>query len=737
MDKQSIMTHYGALYFFMPAVQWVVNEHGVIADMNDYAGASLGYDRIELIGAPFQTIFHPDDWASLVHLLPQPTDEAVRTFTARTVHKTGKLCPVRVHMRWKALNGTPFLLVSCSDMTAETHAERLLAEQTHILKQIAKHEPLDAILTSIAKAAEALRPPAICSILLADDNGRRLYHGAAPSLPSAYIEAMNGIEIGPQSGSCGAAAYQKEIVIASNVANDPRWTSYAQLALAHGLRACWSMPILSSSGHVLGTLAFYYPTEREPEPEDMEIMSALSSLASLAMEHEGTRKALEENRRLYDSLFHYHYDELTGLPNRRRFLQLAEAMLLKLNETKQHGAILYIDLDGFQYINDSFGHHIGDKLLQQTAARLRERVRPHGIAAHMSGDEFIVLLAPVAGHQEASAIAEDLLALIAQPFSLAEQTIFITASIGIVLFDSEQIDVDTAIRQADMAAMEAKRKGKNSYCLYEEALRHQRLPNVFLLADLHQAVKQNMDGFVLLYQPIVDVRTKAVSAMETLIRWHHPTEDVVPPGDFIPLAEETGLIIPIGEWTIQQACRQHERWRQQGFAPIRMAVNVSVKELHHPQFAARVEAILAETNMRPSWLELEITETIAIYQEATILANLHRLKEMGVRLSIDDFGTGYSSLAYLKQLDIDTVKIDRTFISDCPHSHYGSIITNTIISLARHLGMNVVAEGVEREEQLEHLREKGCHEAQGYLFRPPMPADEAAGVLARSIERRT
>ncbi|MFC0297502.1 diguanylate cyclase domain-containing protein [Geobacillus jurassicus] len=494
MDKQSIMTHYGALYFFMPAVQWVVNEHGVIADMNDYAGASLGYDRVELIGAPFQTIFHPDDWASLAHLLPQPTDEAVRTFTARTVHKTGKLCPVRVHMRWKALNGTPFLLVSCSDMTAETHAERLLAEQTHILRQIAKHEPLDAILTSIAKAAEALRPPTVCSILLADDNGRRLYHGAAPSLPSAYIEAMNGIEIGPQSGSCGAAAYQKEIVIASNVANDPRWTSYAQLALAHGLRACWSMPILSSSGHVLGTLAFYYPTEREPEPEDMEIMSALSSLASLAMEHEGTRKALEENRRLYDSLFHYHYDELTGLPNRRRFLQLAGATLLKLKETKQHGAILYIDLDGFQYINDSLGHHIGDKLLQQTAARLRERVRPHGIAAHMSGDEFIVLLAPVAGHQEASTIAEDLLSLIAQPFPLAEQTIFITASIGIALFDGEQANVDTAIRQADMAAMEAKRKGKNSYCLYEEALRHQRLPNVFLLADLHQTVKQNMDG---------------------------------------------------------------------------------------------------------------------------------------------------------------------------------------------------------------------------------------------------
>jgi diguanylate cyclase (GGDEF)-like protein/PAS domain S-box-containing protein len=850
MGKYQMQTPYIPLYFFMPAVQFIFDLDGYIVDINDVAVSALGYKRNELIGAPISIIVHQEDQLRLkqtVQLIFTNPADAVHTLELRTVTKAGNILLMQMGIRKRRLDNEKMLfLASCYNMASETCAKQLLAKQRHILDLVAKHTPLEEILTELAQSVEEIRPHFACSILLANEDDNRLYHGAAPSLPHAYVDAINGLDIGPCAGSCGTAAYRKELVIASDIEHDPLWENYRHFALPHGLRACWSIPIFSSNGDVLGTFAIYHEQPCEPQDEDIDLIYTFSSLAGIALEHEKMKQALQESRQIYESLFHYnqdavfslyldgsffaaneacsaisgysrnallrmkiddlvieedvpkaikafrdtakghschielrirhqsgsqryvsvtsipifvnkkiigvsciakdvterteqneqirhmaYYDTLTGLPNRRRLQELAVDAFLKTKEMKHLGAILYIDLDGFKYINDTLGHHTGDQLLKKVAERLQEKVNGRGAVAYMSGDEFIILLSPIAGKEEAVRTAEEILAAFTEPFHVGKRELFLTCSIGIAFFPDQDADIDTIITYADIATNEAKRKGKNGYYIYNEPLLQQRLPNIFLLNDLHYAVKQKQLSVV--YQPIVDIQQKKLSALETLIRWHHPDKGTVLPSEFIPLAEETGLIVPIGEWTARQACRQHERWRKQGLPPIRMAVNVSVKELHDHRFAARIEEILAETNMDPAWLELEITENIAVYNEAAILNNLRRLKEIGVRLAIDDFGTGYSSLAYLKQLAIDTVKIDRSFIADCPHSYYGSVITNTIISLAHHLGMNVVAEGVERIEQLSYLREKGCQEAQGYLFRPPVPAVEATDLLRDGI----
>jgi diguanylate cyclase (GGDEF)-like protein/PAS domain S-box-containing protein len=739
MRKDQAQTPYIPLYFFMPAVQFIFDPDGYIVDLNDFAISALGYKRDELIGAPISAIVHQEDLLRLnqqVQLIfTHPTD-AVHTLELRMVTKSRDILMMQMRIRMRhGDNGKMLFLASCYNLAEETYAKQLLAKQKHILELVAKHTPLEKILTELAQSVEEIRPHVICSILLANEDDNRLYHGAAPSLPHAYVDTISGLEIGPCAGSCGTAAYRKKLVIVNDIEHDPLWENYRHLALPHGLRACWSIPIFSSNGNVLGAFAIYHDQPCEPQDEDINLIYTFSSLAGIALEHDQTRQVLQESRQMYESLQNEqirhmaYYDSLTGLPNRRRLQELAGDALLKAKEMKNLGAILYMDLDGFKYINDSLGHHTGDQVLKKVAERLQEKVGRRGTVAYMSGDEFMILLSPIARNEEAVQAAEEILAAFTEPFRVGARELFLTCSIGIAFFPDQNADVDTIISYADMAANEAKRKGKNGYYIYSESLSQQQLPNLFLLNDLHYAVKRKMKQLLVVYQPIVDIQQKKLSAMETLIRWSHPNKGMIAPNEFIPLAEETGLIVPIGEWTTRQACRQHERWRKQGLPPIRIAANVSVKELQNQQFAARIESILTETNMDPKWLELEITENMAIYNDVTILNNLRRLKEIGIRISIDDFGTGYSSLAYLTQLDIDTVKIDRSFITGCPHSYYGSAITNTIISLAHHLGMNVIAEGVERLEQLSYLREKGCQEAQGYLFRPPVPPEEATLLL--------
>ncbi|MCZ0754169.1 sensor domain-containing protein [Anoxybacillus sp. J5B_2022] len=832
-------------------MQFILDIHGYILDVNEFAARYLGYRRDELIGQSALVIVHPDDKAKVTKQLSELLHcqlGEMHSLEFKKVKKNGDIVYVQENMyRMATEDGNTIFLVSCHNISAEKKAKELLSGQKKILELVAKEMPLSYILAEIARTVEAIRPRILCSILLLNDETKRLYHGAAPSLPQEYVEAINGCSVGPDVGSCGTAAHRQELVIVSDIETDPLWRHYKEAALKHGLRSCWSLPIFSATNkRVLGTFGIYRREVCVPQEEDLEVIYTFSALAGLAIEQAQTKSDLQESRQHYQSLFEYnkdavfslhldgtffavnraaaqmtgyprhellkitlhdlvvpddlpktlevlidtakgysrhldfrlrhkngsmlyinatpvpiwvnkhvigvsiiakdvterverdkrvqqlaYYDPLTGLANRRLFYQTVEKAISEAKRHRKTVALLYMDIDRFKYVNDSLGHNIGDRVLQTISLLIKERVAQKGTVARMSGDEFTVVLPNLNYQHEAIDVVKNILRAFQEPVRIDELDLFLTSSIGIAFYPHHSDDVDTLVQYADMAMYEVKRKGKNDYFVYEPRLLEQKLPNLMLLSDLHKSIQNN--ELSVAYQPIVNVKTKKVQAMETLIRWHHPVHGAVPPGQFISLAEETGFIVSMGEWVLRQACEQHKMWREMGLPSVRMAVNISVKELLDPHFAKRIEWILMEKQLSPNALELEITESMMIYNESVILTNLTRLKEMGVRLAIDDFGTGYSSLAYLKRLEVDTVKIDQSFIADCPHSYYGSVITNTIISLAHHLGMNVIAEGVEHPEQLRYLEEKGCQEAQGYLFSVPLRAEEATRLLLHGI----
>ncbi|HZG59413.1 MAG TPA: EAL domain-containing protein [Anoxybacillus sp.] len=843
----SIHTDY---HFFMPAMQFVLDSEGIIMDANDFALDCLGYERQELIGFSILKIVHEEDQEDVhkqLQHLSQTKSNNVHTLEFRKVKKNGLSLFVKEFVRvMQTEEGKSVLLITCYDITKHKRTEQMLAAQKRILENITQGIPVTFILHELARTVETIQPDIICSILLLDDDKKRLYHKAAPSLPKEYIEAINGFYIGSNAGSCGTAAFYQETVIVPNIETDPRWRDYKHLALSHGLRACWSMPIFSSTKQVLGTFAIYHRQVYEPTKEDLELIRTFSLWAGLALEQAQMKNELLESKQLYQSLFEHnqdavfslrldgsvssvnqaavsisgysrdelltmnfqplvvledleksiesfekaakgdsqnydlrirtknndllyltvtsvpivvnnqitgifsiaknitervehgeriremaYYDALTGLPNRRMFQEHISKAISEAKQTSSIFALLYMDLDRFKHVNDSLGHTVGDIVLRRVATILQEEMQNQGLVFRMGGDEFAILLTSIQAKEEAIDMAKWVLRIFEEPIQINDIDLLITPSIGIAFYPNDGIDSETLLKHADVAMYEAKRNGKNGYYVHSNEVARPTVEHIVLLSDLHKAIKN--DELTIVFQPIINVLTKKIVAMEALVRWYHPEQGIIPPNQFIPLAEESGLIVPIGECIVRKALKQQQAWIQEGLDPIRIAVNVSVKELQDPYFARRIEAALKDIKAAPEWLELEITENMMIYNEPTILNNLRCIKELGVRLSIDDFGTGYSSLGYLKRLDVDTLKIDQSFIRDCPHSHDGRAITETIITLAHHLHMNVIAEGVENQEQLDYLADKGCHEAQGYFISPPLESVEAKRLLQKGI----
>jgi diguanylate cyclase (GGDEF)-like protein/PAS domain S-box-containing protein len=834
----------------VPAMQFVLDCEGIIIDVNDSALDCLGYEREELIGFSILKIVHEEDQDDIhkqLQYLSQTKSNNVHILEFRTVAKNGLSLFMKefVHVT-QTEEGKSVLLITCYDITKHKRNEQMLAAHKRILEKITQGISVTLILHELARTVETIHPDVVCSILLLDEDKKRLYHKAAPSLPKEYIEAIDGSSIGPNAGSCGTAAFYEEPVIVSNIETDPRWHDFKHLALAHGLYACWSMPIFSSTKQVLGTFAIYHRHAYEPTEEDLEFIRTFSLWAGLALEQAKMKREFLESKQRYQSLFehnqdavfsleldgsvssvnqaainisgysreelltmnfqplvipedldkslelfkkaakgdsqHYdiriraknndllyltvtsvpivvnnqitgvfniaknitervehgeriremaYYDALTGLPNRRMFQEHISKAISEAKRMSSKFALLYMDLDRFKHVNDSLGHTVGDIVLQQVAAILQEEMQHKGIVFRMGGDEFAILLTPIQAKEEATDIAHRILRIFEEPIQINDIDLLITPSIGIAFYPDDGIDAETLLKHADVAMYEAKRNGKNGYYVHSNEVARPTVEHIVLLSDLRKAIKNNELSIV--FQPIINVLTKKIVAMEALVRWYHPEQGVIPPNQFIPLAEESGLIVPIGESIVRKALKQQQAWIQEGLEPIRIAVNVSVKELQDQDFAKRMEAALKDLKASPEWLELEITENMMIYNEPTILNNLRRIKDLGVRLSIDDFGTGYSSLGYLKRLDVDTLKIDQSFIRDCPHSHDGRAITDTIIALAQHLHMNVIAEGVENDKQLQYLANRGCVEAQGYFISPPLKSEEAKRLLQKGI----
>lgn len=439
---------------------------------------------------------------------------------------------------------------------------------------------------------------------------------------------------------------------------------------------------------------------------------------------------VSEKRQLLKQMIHQAYhDPLTGLSNRILFNDRLSLALAHAHRHKEMLAVLFIDLDRFKLVNDMMGHAKGDKMLKEVADRLVLRVRESDTIARLGGDEFTILLPQISHEEDAAKVAQKVLQDFQEPWTIDEQEFLVTASIGIAFYPNDGEDAETLLKYADTAMYRAKDRGRNNYQLYTPAMNVKIMERLKMENNLRRALKQG--ELTVFYQPQVNTKTGRITGVEALVRWNHPDRGLFFPSEFIPLAEDTGLIVPLGEWVMRAACAQNKAWQDEGLCPIRVTVNISARHFAQQNLVETIAHVLELTGLDPNWLELEITESALMKDVDFAIKTLYELKNMGVRISIDDFGTGYSSLNYLKRFPIHTLKIDRSFVRDIMGKLEDAAIVSTIIVLAQNLNLKVIAEGVETEQQLNFLKQRQCYDMQGYYFSRPIPAEDFKILLNR------
>lgn len=594
-------------------------------------------------------------------------------------------------------------------------AWRLHLIQQEVLEAMAYGLPLKAIMDTLCRKVEQLAPSVTCSVLEVDPQ-LRLRHIASPSLPEHYSAAIDGLPIGAKAGSCGTAAYRGEPVEVVDIATNPLWEDYKQLALPLGLRACWSSPIKSSDGRVLGAFAFYYPRSRGPNLLERQIVRTCLHLCMIAMEHEETRS------RAYEYAFS---DPLTRLANRTRFQQRVSELLALVAETGQKVAVHYVGLDRFQAINEMLGYAAGDEILQSIGSRLATLVRDREALARIGGDEFAVVQAGDLKDEDVAGRARRIGALVEEPFIVAGQPLYLEASIGIAIGPEDSKSADVLIHNAALAMRRVKELGRGTYVFYEKHLNERMQRRRRTERDLQDALSRG--ELELYFQPIFCLKTGAIEQAEALLRWNHPERGMVLPSEFIPLAEQCGLIQEIGEWVIRKVCALAAKWP----GSVGVAVNLSPLQFDNSDLGKVVASALEVSGLDPSRLELEITESVLLRDCAVSVSILDELAELGVSIALDDFGTGFSSLGYLQRFKVDRIKIDQSFVRDINTSEGSLKIVRAIVMLGHSLGLNVTAEGVETDDQLAAVRGEGCDAAQGFYIGMPCSLAEFAEQLER------
>lgn len=476
--------------------------------------------------------------------------------------------------------------------------------------------------------------------------------------------------------------------------------------------------LLDSTGQVIGPMAVF---SRNPLRNRRLAKSMLRLFA--------VRASAELERRRAEKTINYmtHYDSLTGLPNRRMFNEHLARTLLHPKNNDEILAVMLIDLDRFKNINDTLGHAAGDLVLKKVAERLIGGLKKEDIVARFGGDEYMLLLNELKNPGEAATIAAKIFDTLKPSFRFNDVELHIAPSIGIAIYPEDGEDADTLVKNADTAMNRAKELGRNSYQFYSPDMNAQSLRRLNLESNLRKALERG--ELLLHYQPQYDLENEKIIGLESLARWNHPARGLIQPSEFIPMAEETGLIVPIGKWALHTACAQNKAWQNAGLAPVRVAVNLSARQFFQTDLPAYVAEVLKETGLESEWLELEITESVIMQNLETTIDQLIRLMSLGVKISIDDFGTGYSSLNYLKKFPIHSLKIDRSFVKDIEEDSDNAAIVSAVIAMAHNLKLEVVAEGVETEAQLAFLRLHRCNKIQGYLFSRPLPADEIDRLL--------
>ncbi|OWR32995.1 histidine kinase [Saccharibacillus sp. O23] len=703
---------YRSLYAYSTDAVFLLDAEGRFLDVNPSGERMSGYSREELYATDFNTFILPSDTekadVNLEKALAQRcmarTEFSFLAKTGRTVTVDSTVIPILKNDEVVGLLGIS------RDITEKVRSVRVLDGQNLVLEMIAKDTPLEQTLDSLLRLAE-YQTGSMCSIHRYNHESGTLTNLAAPSLPEDYVREVEDVQAGERGGSCGASVLRREIVIVDDIEQSELWGEYRTVALQNGLRACWSLPLIDGRNEVIGTFAMYYEEKRLPTEREMELIRKTGYLARLAIEQD------RANALIYRMAYH---DILTGLPNRRAFQEkLSESIrIAKAKERKL--SILYFDLDRFKTVNDSLGHGAGDLLLAEVAERLRRSLGQETFIARHGGDEFVVLFE----HDrvpETEAAAQRVLDTFVEPFEVEGYELFMTPSVGISLYPEHAEDASMLLHHADSAMYKAKEAGKSTYAVYEPQGESREGARILLENDLRKSLEKG--ELELYYQPQLSLFPNRRIGAEALLRWHRGQSEWVPPSEFIPLAEETGLILPIGEWVLRTACRQGKRWIDDGYEPFVMAVNLSPRQFRQRNLVEMVRGIISETGYPPEYLELEITEGMTLDVEAAS-EKMRQLRELGVQISIDDFGTGYSSLNYLKQLPISRLKVDRSFVSDIESDPSNRDIVKAIISMAHNLKITVIAEGVESAEQLHFLEDNGCDEVQGYLFGRPVPADE-------------
>ncbi|MDR3374516.1 MAG: EAL domain-containing protein, partial [Ancalomicrobiaceae bacterium] len=549
-----------------------------------------------------------------------------------------------------------------------------------------------------------------------------LHQGASPNLPEAYMRQLQDVPVGPSVGSCGTAAYRREQVIVSDLRVDPLWRDYRPMIAPHGYVSCWSTPILSHYGELLGTFALYSKAVRTPTPAELAIIDMTTRIAGIALE----RKRFED--RIHFMATH---DALTGLPNRSLLSDRLSQAIALAQRSQAWVSVAFIDLDNFKIVNDSLGHSAGDDLLKTVAKRMVANVRASDTVVRIGGDEFVIILLEQPHESDGvSAILKRIRTVVAEPIRLSGHDIHITMSIGVANYPNDGHECEGLLANADAAMYRAKELGRDSLQFYAPEMNVKNYERVTLQEELRAGLARH--ELRLQYQPIIAAGTGSAVCVEALVRWQHPVRGLLPPAEFLTVAEETGLILPVGDWVLEEACAQAKAWHAGGLAGISVAVNLSARQFKDDGLAARISRVLSATGLEARFLALEIAESTLVQDISYSIDKLKELRRLGVGLSIDNFGADRSCLGALKSIPVDRLKLDRSIIAQLVEDPADQALVGAIISLGHNLGMRVVAAGVESGDQSAILAATGCHELQGY--RTGMPVDAAA--LTEILMRR-
>jgi diguanylate cyclase (GGDEF)-like protein/PAS domain S-box-containing protein len=645
--------------------------------VNQAASVYLGYSKEELLT---MSVFELDP--NLSRAMWREHWQEIQThksISIETEHRTkeGKTIPVEVNANYFNFNGVGYNMALIRDITEKKNEEQAAQRKTKQLQEVTT--TLSALFTSIPDL-----------IWMKDYEGK--YLSCNPAY-EAFIGAKECEVIGKTdyefySSESADVCKQSDIdaMRAGTVCISEESVNYQDNTI--GIMEIRKAPIYNPSGAMIGVLGIGRDiSERKSFEKQIEFMA--------------------------------HHDALTGLPNRILAQDRMEQAITYAKRHSTQAALLFIDLDGFKTINDTLGHSIGDSMLQNVALRFQQSIRQSDTLSRQGGDEFLLILPEIHHKDDVSAIAEKLIQTLEQPFLIHNQFLSVSASIGIALYADHGDTFETLLKNSDTAMYKAKESGKNTYCFFTPEMNNHILGQFQIQNDLKNALKNN--EFVLHYQPQIDLATNTISGVEALIRWNHPQQGMIPPMKFIPIAEESGLIVPIGEWVIEEACRQAARWHSMGIT-VCVAVNISATQFKRGNLVTVVKNALKTSRLNPKFFELELTESTMMYNLESTLQTVQALKVLDLQLSIDDFGTGYSSLAYLKRFAVDKLKIDQSFVRDIVQDQEDAIIVSTIIQMAQNLNLKTIAEGVENEYVLERIKSYGCDEVQGYHYAKPLEA---------------